>query len=61
MPEEQRRPTAGTTFWNDEGEDSEVAEVLEDQEDGRFLVADEDGEQAVIKWNTEEARWEVDA
>lgn len=54
------RPQAGNTFWNDAGEDFEIAEVVQDLEDGVFEVVDNDGETANIRWNKEDERWEVD-
>lgn len=58
---EARRPTAGNTYWDDDDNEAEIAEVIEDQSDGRFKIVDEDGEEAIIVWNTEDERWVVDA
>jgi hypothetical protein len=61
MTEQDHRPQPGQSYWNDEGEDTEIAEVVSENEDGTFTVTDEDGEQAVISWNIAAERWEVDA
>lgn len=58
--EAQKRPTPGEVYWNSEDEDTEIAEIFTDNDDGSFNVADEDGEEAKIKWNPGNERWEVD-
>lgn len=55
-----KEPKAGETYYDSEGEDFEIAEVVGQPEPGVFSVVDEDGEDANIKWSTEADRWEVD-
>jgi hypothetical protein len=61
MSDEKKRPTPGEMYYTDEDEDTEIAEILAEDEDGSFKVADEDGEEAQIRWSTANERWEVDA
>lgn len=53
-------PKAGQTFFSDEGEEYEIAEVLH-QEEGteNWRVTDEDGDEAVIVWSVLNERWEI--
>lgn len=60
MNDEKRRPSPGQMYWTEDDEDVEIAEVTKEFEDETFVVADEDGEEAVIKWNVDSERWEVD-
>jgi hypothetical protein len=61
MSDEKRRPTPGEMYYTDEDEDTEIAEIISENDDGSFKVADEDGEEAHIRWSTSNERWEVDA
>jgi len=56
---EERRPQPGNSFWAEDGEDYEIAEVLTDLPNGQFKVVDDDGDEAVIVWDTENEQWIV--
>lgn len=55
-----REPSAGQTYYTEDGEENEIVEVLSKNEDENvFTVVDEDGDEASIKWSESNERWEV--